>query len=221
MIQFKIKPFLYAQDILVNASTVLHYGKGSKFPNGVNASTREEITEQIEPLVARLAGDEFLLCRRAAERLLETLQTERDPIKIASVVNDLRRRLLDQSESMESIWLSPSERELFAPQTPLFGDEFAAKFASAGVFELDEAAKCLALGRATAAVFHLMRVMEVGIRATAHCLGAPDPTRAGDRNWGPILRNIKVELDARGGQKPTKTWKAGDREFFEGAYANR
>jgi hypothetical protein len=66
-----------------------------------------------------------------------------------------------------------------------------------------------------------MRMMEIGVRAVARCLGIPDPTRAADRNWGNILRAIKNDLDAHGGAAPTKVWKvAGDKEFFEGAYAS-
>jgi hypothetical protein len=86
---------------------------------------------------------------------------------------------------------------------------------------LDEAAKCLALGRATACVFHLMRLMEVGIRAVARCLNIPDPTRAADRNWGAILREIKTDLDAHVGVAPMKAWAtSGDKELFESAYAS-
>ena len=38
------------------------------------------------------------------------------------------------------------------------------KFPSAA-FDIDEAGKCLAIGRSTAAVFHLMRALETAIRA--------------------------------------------------------
>jgi hypothetical protein len=51
-----------------------------------------------------------------------------------------------------------------------------------------------------------MRVMEIGIRTAARCLGIPDPTKPADRNWGNILRAIKANLDAHGGQSPTKMW---------------
>lgn len=102
----------------------------------------------------------------------------------------------------------------------MFGDEFRARFLSVA-FDLDEAAKCFALGRATACVFHLMRLMEIGIRAVARCLGIPDPTKPAERNWGTILRAIKEDLDAHVGQQPTKVWSiATDKEFFEGAYAS-
>ena len=85
----------------------------------------------------------------------------------------------------------------YKPDDYLFGLEFDLKFSDTGVFELDEAAKCLALGRSTAAVFHLMRAMEVGIRSVARCLGIPDPLKPAERNWGSILKpdlNSKLAL---------------------------
>src|ERR1700730_11200862 len=102
------------------------------------------------------------------------------------------------------------QRRYFDPERPLFGKDFAKNYISAA-FELDEAAKCLALSRPTASVFHLMRMMEIGVRAVARCLDIPDPTRAADRNWGNILREIKNDLDTHGGAAPTKVWTiAGD-----------
>jgi len=66
-----------------------------------------------------------------------------------------------------------------------------------------------------------MRLMEIGIRTIARCLGIPDPTKTAERNWGIVLRAIKGGLDAHGGQQPSKVWSfAADKEFFEGAYAS-
>lgn len=78
----------------------------------------------------------------------------------------------------------------------LFGDEFVTKFSSA-LFELDEAGKCFSLSRPTAAVFHLMRLMEIAIRAVARCLQIPDPIKPADRNWGAMLRALKSAMDLK------------------------
>lgn len=87
-----------------------------------------------------------------------------------------------------------------------------------GAFELDEAAKCRALGRPTAAVFHLMRLMEIGVRATARCLGIPDPLKPAERNWGRILGGIKAGIDAKW---PTGSDRiSGDGALFEALHAS-
>lgn len=98
-----------------------------------------------------------------------------------------------------------------------FGAEFATRFPSAG-YEVAEAAKCLALSRSTACVFHLMRTTEVGIRAVARCLSIPDPTKPAEKNWGEILKAMKSGLDSRW---PTASQKmGGDGQFIESVYVS-
>jgi hypothetical protein len=218
MIELKIKPFLDAQDVLVNCSALLHAGHGNRFPQGVDTKWRAGLIGQFLPLMEQLRGDEFALCRRAAERLIETLRTNDDPTQIVGHVDDLRRRLLDQAEAMESLWLSPTERDRYAPRAPLFGAAFETKYVSGGIFELDEAAKCLALGRSTAAVFHLMRLMEIAVRSVARCLQIPDPIQPAQRNWGAVLKSVRDAIDAKWSTTPART--NGDGEFFDALYAS-
>jgi hypothetical protein len=131
-------------------------------------------------------------------------------VRLDEISNTLRREL----SLVTLIALEPKEKSYFSPREPHFGADVAIKFPSAVTFEIDEAAKCFALGRSTASVFHLMRVMEVGIRAVARCLSIPDPTRAAERNWGSILRQIKADLDAHGGAAPTKAWTVAETRSF-------
>jgi hypothetical protein len=117
-----------------------------------------------------------------------------------------------------SFSLSQIEAEYFAPIEPIFGEDVAKKFSTEGAFEIDEAAKCLALGRATAAVFHLMRILEVGIRSICRCLQIPDPTKPAERNWAIILRDIDAGIKARwpkGADRMT-----GDGALFASLYAS-
>jgi hypothetical protein len=140
------------------------------------------------------------------------------PMEQQGYFRDAVSRVRDELSRITLLSLEPREETYFNPSEPLFGPDFAAKFPAQGAFELDEAAKCIAFGRQTAAVFHLMRLMEIGIRAVARCLNIPDPTRAADRNWGAILREIKNDFDAHVGAAPMKIWKiAGDKELFESA----
>lgn len=95
-----------------------------------------------------------------------------------------------------------------------FGADVSGKFQSAA-FDIDEAGKCFALHRFTAAAFHTMRAMEIAIRAAARCLSIPDPTKPSERNWGAILRVLKAERDARDKAGWTT---ASDKDFFEDIY---
>jgi hypothetical protein len=115
--------------------------------------------------------------------------------------------------------LEAERQRYFKPSDPLFGGQFVARFSTDGVYELDEAAKCIALGRPTAAVFHLMRLMEVGILALSRCLQIPDPVKPAERNWGVILRAIRENgIDKKW---PTQADRmSGDGELFEGLCAS-
>ena len=91
-------------------------------------------------------------------------------------------------------------------------------YSGAGAFELDEAAKCLALGRATACVFHLMRLMEIAVRAVARCLNIPDPIQPADRSWGAVLKKVRGGIDAKWSTVAARL--AGDGETFDSLYAS-
>jgi hypothetical protein len=130
------------------------------------------------------------------------------------ITNTLRREL-----SLTAVLIIEREhREYFVSRKPLFGHDFAEKFKTMGVFELDEAGKCFALGRPTACVFHLMRIMEIGIRALAGCLNIPDPAKPVEKNWGLILKRIKERIDSRWPQPSDRL--AGDGLLFESLYAS-
>lgn len=123
-----------------------------------------------------------------------------------------------ESALKTALVLSPTFAKYYDPPSPLFGVEVHSQFPSA-VYEIEEAAKCLAVGRSTAAVFHLMRVMEVGIRAVARCLGVPDPIKAVGKNWGMILKNVLAARTAKSSASP-KEWLCPDDEaYFDAVYA--
>jgi hypothetical protein len=107
--------------------------------------------------------------------------------------------------------LTPEGQALYEPRRPLFGESFSLKFGSAK-YDLEEAAKCLATDRGTAAVFHLMRIMEVGLRSVYRCLGIPEPLEGAKRNWNHILSRIREERLSRGNQ-----WK--EKDLFQSLYA--
>ena len=70
-------------------------------------------------------------------------------------------------------------------------EDVVAKF-SALTFDIDEAEKCIALNRYTAAVFHLMRVVEAGVQELGNRLGVKNPA---EKQWGDISNEIKQQID--------------------------
>lgn len=130
---------------------------------------------------------------------------------IGQLLNTLRHEM-----RTVTAWRVPAEKVVFLNPEP-FGPEVHKRFLSA-THDIEEAGKCLTFGRNTATVFHLMRVMETGLRALGRSLNDPslDPKR--NPSWETILRKCDQEL-----QKPIKDrsaeW-ATDDAFFSTATAN-
>lgn len=139
--------------------------------------------------------------------------------QISDCYADILRTLERELSTITMLSINADEVRYFDPSFPLFGSEFETKFSTLGAFELDEAAKCMALGRPTAAVFHMMRILEVGIRALAKCLGIPDPVKPAERNWGKILDKIMKEGIERKWPNAADRM-SGDGKLFEDLHAS-
>jgi hypothetical protein len=136
-------------------------------------------------------------------------------VRFDEINNTLKRELSLQTVLV----LESKEQEYLSSKESHFGQEIASKFQSLAAFEIDEAAKCLAFGRSTACVFHLMRVMEIGIKAISQCLGIPDPVKPSERNWGKMLEAIKKQGIEQ--KWPTVASRStGDGALFEAIYAS-
>lgn len=206
MHEFHIKPLIDAMDVLVNCSAMIH-SEHPKIHPKVADKTRKEIAEYIGKLVPVLTAPDFEMCRKGVERLLRTLEESNLSYRIVSDVDDLRKRLLDQGDTTFCLLLSAQEKRWFQQAAPL-GEEVESKFPSANE-DIYEASKCLALGRSTACVMHLMRVCEVGLKALAATINVKPQ---GD--WGAYLREIEAELERRAKAAGKRT---GDEQFYSEA----
>jgi hypothetical protein len=138
---------------------------------------------------------------------------------LSTALGAISSNIRDELGARLCVTILPSKSEYLKPKEPLFGSEVQAKFSSV-TYEIEEAAKCLAFERSTACVFHLMRVLEVGIKSAARCLNIADPVKDAERNWGAMLRALKSEMERRNKANP-KLWKStADKEFFEEIYAS-
>ena len=86
----------------------------------------------------------------------------------------------------------PAERIKFFPKMSdphIFGLAVSDAFPSA-MFDITESGACLALDRGSACVFHLMRVLEIGLRV----LGAKFDVSLDHRNWAPAIEEIESKV---------------------------
>lgn len=86
----------------------------------------------------------------------------------------------------------PSHRSEYYADSPQFGDEVATRFAKS-TEDIQEAGKCLALGRSTACVFHLMRVTEAAVQYLGKKFNV---SLVGQKNWANILDEVDKAVKA-------------------------
>jgi hypothetical protein len=180
------------------------------------------ITESLRNLDVHLETLGVRLTRTQVSRLLSALEKKPAEIKYGELrewLNSIISRLRDELSDACILVLNPENRRFYSPLEPHFGDHFAAQFPSA-LFEVDEAAKCFALERPTASVFHLVRVLEVGLKACRSCLGMPESTKPADRNWAAILRVFNDEFKRRSALGAKGWKKKTDKAFFEEVYVS-
>ena len=115
-------------------------------------------------------------------------------------VKELRNRLQDDLESQNFLYV-PDDMALFYESAGvLFGETVIQRFPGI-IDDAEGAGHCLALGEGTACVLHLMRVMEVGLKALSTSLGIPYAP-----SWESHLGQIETKISEKYAQK-TDEWK--------------
>lgn len=135
---------------------------------------------------------------------------------IENSVRHVELTVEDELSFKAHLELSADQAALYEIASP-FGDAASLAFPSAGL-DIEEAAKCLALDRATACVFHLMRAVEVGLRALGKSLKDPALDPARNPSWESILRKCRTQVDLPLAKR-CEEWRADD-AFFSEATAN-
>lgn len=153
----------------------------------------------------------FKSCKRTLEGLNDGLiKTQGDAVSEISHLHDLII-----SEMEEGLFLCvPSEKVRLYEQVEPFGVAVHTAFPSIK-FDAQEAGNCLALGRGTACVFHLMRVLEIGLVTFAKLFPSV-PTNK--ENWQQIIEKVESEIRAMPHllAKPTD-WKEKQEQYSQTA----
>jgi len=182
------------------------------FPEGARDSIQKEIPKYrqiLEEADLQLSLDSF---ERFVDHLAKPGVTTG---QLGESAEELQNRIGDELSHM-LLWQVTREDARFLDVDP-FGADVSGKFPSARD-DIEEAGKCLAFGRATACVFHLMRVMEVGLRALSASLNDPTLDPKTNPTWENILGRCDRELAKPLAQRSAE-WRK-DEPFFSTASAN-
>jgi hypothetical protein len=110
----------------------------------------------------------------------------------------------------------PSEKVKFFEQEALFGKFVNRAFASA-MPDIKAAGNCMAADLNTAAVFHLMRVVERGLRAFARHLHVPIPKSELEyKNWQTIIDQFPKAIESKLNKKMPPKRRSELLKFYSG-----
>lgn len=118
--------------------------------------------------------------------------SQADAERLCWSLGALVRCLTSQLQSRAVIVFDSRNSKFITSDDPPFGKCVDDAFPKASE-EVSEGAKCLALQRNTACVFHLMRAMELSVARLAEAIPTGKPT---DKEWGKILSDIGAAIEA-------------------------
>lgn len=217
MLELNASSFYHVCTRLDNLNGYIEAHKDSQSAQ-ISEENRKSLTEEfLTVLIEHLSILSANVTIMAVHEAIELLQEDLSWNDLLHPIEDINNTLTRELTLTRVYVLEVYKQRYYAPEKSLFGKDFEDKFVSSA-FELDEAAKCLALSRPTACVFHLMRLMEIAVRAVARCLAIPDPIQPAERSWGAVLKKIRDGIDAKW---PTVAARSvGDGEVFDSLYAS-
>ena len=157
MMEFKLKPFFAALFVISSAQhgPVRHSSTSSSIEHQKEVDFLSSALERLRPELAlfQVGGASLML---AFERLEKSNVLGGDRRLLEDYIYQFQRILNDELVGNFALMLSLEERRFYEQPAPLFGEKVEKAFQEASE-DIAEAGKCLALGRSTAAVFHIMR----------------------------------------------------------------
>jgi hypothetical protein len=179
-------------------------------PN-INDATTADFRTVLEGLRLHSMIFELGASMAAAERAIKAIDGgERSRAEIEKIAEDLHGRLRDELSAIRFLHIS-SNRQEFYEAKQLFGKVVAERFPDA-ISDIEQAGKCFAFGRHTACVFHLMRVMEVGLNGLKQDLGITQ----WHSTWNAAIAQIRSALKPQLAKKSTAAERRR-KEFIESA----
>lgn len=210
MLKLDASDFISAFSVLQRVQVMVEHGKDLALTDLIDSETKRRAREHFKQLLGHVNQLDLQLTAMSLERL-QSLSTGKTFTagNLAHGYKDIEGRMLDELRLISVFCVDRTRAAFYEPSEPLFGVEVFDAFPSAND-DISEAGACLALGRATACVMHLMRVAEVGLKALGTALGI------GPQNdWGSYLREIEAVLDKTAKASGSRT--AQDQFFSEAA----
>jgi hypothetical protein len=167
-------------------STVAQSTAVDMLKTSVSGSLRDYLLEHLPLIRNRCSEIDLSLSVMAIDRLLELLNDEKTTHDVfRTVSHEIQQRVRDEL-SLRLILYIPSNRTSFYEFSLRGWEPVIERFRCN--FDIEEAGKCLGVGRFTAAVFHLARATESAVLELQCFLGDSDPKA----HFGGVLSRLEA-----------------------------
>ncbi len=198
MLEVKGKPLVRAIDNLRNIQEIVHQEPTWLIPTRT-ILWFDELVEELTNLGCRQTLKKIASIRFHFEQEHPHHADYEPSVKAASFNSSLKEvwsRLADEIEDQKLYCVSGRDAEYLGTVVSIYGETVVLIF-NEQLYDLEEAAKCIAFARGTASVFHLMRIMEAAVLKVGDELSVTVADKNGtDLEWGKILANIRVPIEA-------------------------
>jgi len=213
MLNFSARQFFYCggalRDIRQDAicsSVVCKDGSEAlfAFPKPIDDKSRQKALAHLRGIEPQFRTIGIEIAAETVSELIVDLQKDMDR-SVQWLIDrvDAIEKIAEKELKLKAFFYIPLERMKFWPKMNApyaFGKEVADSFPSSAS-DANHAAFCLAASFSTAAVFHLMRVLEIGLSV----LGGEFGVSLAHTNWAPAIEQIESKI--RDMHKDPK-WKA-------------
>jgi hypothetical protein len=181
----------FRPDIFLSSIEALESRVGNKTPPS-SFYADPKFMQIFDALENECRNTDLLLSAAWMQRIRMILNPPMSDKELQEKLHELRHRVVDELFASAGRFIAISTRKKGFEENPFpFGYEVMTAFPEASE-DISEAAKCYALERNTACVFHLMRAIEVGIRKLREHFKVNEIKNS---NWGTTLANVERAID--------------------------
>ncbi len=189
MLRFYADKFIVIQEMMQLLVNFVEY----KGEFNLGERTFDPLMQDITKLRKILISIDLKMSVISADRIKNKLKESPKADKLLQdLINELNRRITDELKTRFVFVLPSSKASFYNPKKPIFGKEVADTFNNMNE-DISEAGNCFAVGRYTACVFHLMRVMEKGVQKFAAKVDIAPSVTYNDE-WQTILNAIRTKI---------------------------
>jgi hypothetical protein len=186
MQEIKAKPFVNALRALAILEQLLENKQPEDLEENLGPATTQMAALSLREFAGACTALGANVCKMAADELIAKIDSQRLRYAVLyEEVRHLHKYFERELEAAKLLALNPEGARFYDGAVAMFGDDTIKAFPSIAA-EVDEAGKCLALERPAAAIFHLMRVVEIGLR----CLAKPIGMAGANPDWGQVIRAV-------------------------------